>query len=312
MGSLSKIEDLFVAQTNEWKLARDNYDALSKVELKEFRFDNFSVNVQFNPARITSSSAKTDSKSIRERACFLCTKNLPTEQKGIEFEGYKILVNPYPIFKRHFTIPTIIHTKQWICENGRFTDMLMFAEAMSGYVIFYNGPKCGASAPDHMHFQAAPAEDIPLTTDIKMIPKEIIRENNGSTVSVVRNYLRNFFLIKSAGKTEAESMFKLICESLDVESGDYEPMLNVLAWTEKGNKFCIAVFPRDKHRPSCYYTEGNDNLLISPASVDMGGLIIIPQQKDFEKITSSDIISIFNEVTINNEQTEKIIRRMLN
>src|ERR1035437_1866816 len=151
-------------QKKDWDLARKNYDGLKKVKVKTFDFGHYKIEIQFNPERIVSSSAKVDAKSIEARPCFLCQKNLPPQQRGLAFDDdFIVLVNPFPIFPEHLTIPSIAHTDQRIL--GNFGSMLDLAEKLTDFVIFYNGPKCGASAPDHLHFQAGNKGFLPIEKD---------------------------------------------------------------------------------------------------------------------------------------------------
>jgi len=268
-----KVNQLFNEQLNEWELAKNNYEALKQVKMKTMDVDGYLYQVQFNPARITSSAAKVDPKSIQERKCFLCIQNLPAVQKGIPFkENYIILVNPFPIFPRHLTIPVTEHTPQLIAP--RFGDMLDLAQELDNYVIFYNGPKCGASAPDHFHFQAG---------------------NKGFLLIEKDKNWKNAIRIESESKQEMQQRFQEVYDSLPLQPDDIEPMLNILTWYENG-KWTTYLFPRKKHRPSCFFAEGDANLLISPASVDLGGVFITPLEKDFEKITAQDIADILHEV----------------
>ena len=268
-----KVNQLFNEQLIEWELAKNNYKALEQVKIKTLNVSELQYKVQFNPARITSSAAKVDPKSIQERKCFLCRENLPPVQKGIPFkDNYTVLVNPFPIFPRHLTIPVLEHTPQLIAP--RFGDMLDLAQELDNYVIFYNGPKCGASAPDHFHFQAGNKGFLPI-------------ENEKDWSNAVR--------IESENKQEILDRFQQIYDSLPLQSDDLEPMLNILAWHENGI-WTVCLFPRKKHRPACYFAEGDANLLISPASVDLGGVFIMPLEKDFEKITAEDIAEILCEV----------------
>ncbi|NDV81020.1 DUF4922 domain-containing protein [Bacteroides sp. 51] len=261
-----------------WELAVNNYKALAQVKTKTFEVGGCTYKVQFNPARITSSAAKVDPKSIQERKCFLCLDNLPPVQKGILFkEHYSILVNPFPIFPRHLTIPDVKHVDQRILP--RIGDMLDLAEALDDYIIFYNGPKCGASAPDHAHFQAGSKGFLPI--------EEEWENGKGS--------LYGALTIESENKEEAIALFNAIYDSMELKPGDDEPMMNVLAWY-KDTKWIACVFPRKQHRPACYSAEGDKNMLISPASVDMGGVFITPLEKDFDKITAEDIATILSEV----------------
>jgi len=267
------IRQLFDLQLMNWELARENYRALRQVEVKTLFVDGYEFKIQFNPARIISSAAKVDAQSIKERKCFLCEENRPAEQKGILFsERYTLLINPYPIFPRHLTIPAIEHTPQRIAI--RFGNMLDLAQQLDDYVVFYNGPKCGASAPDHFHFQAGNKGFLPIEK--------------------AKNWF-NTIRLESENKQEIIDRFQQVYSTLPLKSGDDEPMMNILAWYESG-KWIVCIFPRKKHRPACYFAEGDANLLISPAAIDLGGVFIIPLGKDFLKITSKDISQILHEV----------------
>lgn len=309
MGILSQdIKALFTDQLENWPQAKANYEALKNVKSKDFDFGKYSIRVQFNPARIQSSAAKVDAKSIQERKCFLCPANLPSEQKGIPFgSAYQVLVNPFPIFSQHFTIPTYQHTDQLILD--RFGDMLDLAREIDDNTIFYNGPKCGASAPDHAHFQAGVKGFLPIEKDINRISKETIYSKEGITVYAITEYLRNFFLLQASDKDQAVSFFKQLYTMLDMKDDNKEPMMNIVAWYEQ-NEWYIAVFPRAKHRPDCFYAEGDDNLLISPASVDLGGVFITPLEKDFLKITEKDIETILKEICIDDTKMQSIIQEI--
>lgn len=268
-----KVEKLFGEQVVRWGLARVNYEALGHVRVKTLDVNGLRYQVQFNPARITSSAAKVDPQSISERKCFLCAANRPLEQQGVLFNNqYVILVNPYPIFPRHLTIPALEHTPQRI--TGRFEAMLDLAQELDDYVLFYNGPKCGASAPDHFHFQAGNKGFLPIERE--------------------RNWAGGALRIESGNRQEALDRFRQLYDALPLHA-DTEPMLNLLTWFE-GGKWTVCLFPRKKHRPACYFAEGEANLLISPASVDVGGVFITPLEKDFEKITAADIAGILEEV----------------
>lgn len=304
----AEVKRLLQEQLGEWELARLNFDALDKVRNKSFAFDGFDIKVQFNPARIQSTAAKVDPKSIKERKCFLCSSNLPTEQKGLPYGNeYTILVNPFPIFKEHFTIPTKAHVDQLILN--RYGDMLDLAKSLDNYSIFYNGPKCGASAPDHAHFQAGNKGFMPLEKDIKKILNELIYKDTDISAYLLKNYLRNGFLIESKNKERAVDFFKKLYSLLEIKDGEEEPMLNIITWYEADTWFSC-IFPRDKHRPDCFFAEGDQNILISPASVDMGGVFITPQEKDFDKITAKDIQNILKEVCISDDKVKQIVNEI--
>ena len=301
-----QIQHFLTDQLASWEMARTNYAALSKVQVKELDVNGVLYKVQFNPARIISSSAKVDAKSIQERKCFLCPANLPSVQKSIEFEGhYQILVNPFPIFPRHLTIPELAHVDQRIAS--RIRDMLELAKSLSDFVIFYNGPKCGASAPDHAHFQAGNKGFLPIEKDWRSRIAEKVVSDESVTLWHLNDSPRVTFVIESVSKEKALSIFSLIYRSLKIRPGEYEPMMNVLALYED-NRWVIFVFPREKHRPACYVAEGDSNLLISPASVDLGGVFIVPLEKDFIKISAEDIDRILSEVCLNPVDTQRVVQ----
>jgi ATP adenylyltransferase/5',5'''-P-1,P-4-tetraphosphate phosphorylase II len=289
-------------QRGAWPLYDDNARGLEQVKVKTFHYAQCNLKVQFNPARIKSSAARVDSKSISERKCFLCTDALPPQQKGIPFNNeYLILVNPYPIFPRHLTIPRLEHVPQLI--EPYFRDMLELSRALESYTVFYNGPKCGASAPDHMHFQAGNKGFLPVeaeyiklreATDHKLFITEHLE------IFAVSNYLRKFIAIESDEMTLLQTAFEWLYELLEQRHQEPEPMLNILSGYEKG-KWRVLVFPRDKHRPEQYFAEGDKNILLSPASVDFGGVCITPQEKDFEKITATELEDIFAQVSVNDD-----------
>ena len=300
---------LFERQLGVWQQAKDNYEALSHVAIKNFKLGDVPVKVQFNPARIVSSAAKVDVKSIKERKCFLCGANRPEIQEGVSFYGkkreYTVLVNPFPIFPKHLTIPDVEHVDQIIgCDGERYEDMLSLAEILDDFVIFYNGPKCGASAPDHMHFQGGNKGFLPVEYDYAILKKRLIHSCCGASVYAVENYLKSTVAIEADNKEAAVHEFRQIYNSLVIKDEEKEPMLNILSWSVgkgSGKKYISIIFMRDKHRPSHYFAEGDSNILLSPASVDMGGVFITPLEKDFAKISEKNLIEITDEVEIGDD-----------
>ena len=302
------IQNLITEQLTSWETARNNYEALSTVKVKELSVNGVQYKVQFNPARIVSSGAKVDAKTIQERKCFLCPANLPAVQKGIAFkEHYNILVNPFPIFPRHLTIPEQAHVDQRIAS--RMEDMLDLAQALTDYVIFYNGPKCGASAPDHAHFQGGNKGFLPIEKDWRNQIAGKVADYQKAILWYLNDAPRATLVIESTDKADAVRLFDIIYRSLEVKPGEEEPMMNVLALYED-EKWVVFVFPREKHRPACYTAEGEANLLSSPASVDLGGVFITPVEKDFLKISSEDIAQILSEVCVNATDFEQIRKRI--
>jgi hypothetical protein len=302
-----KISDLFKAQLGDWELAGTNYRLLEKVKTRHLTFPGFEVLLQFNPERIVSSAAKVDAKSIGARPCFLCEKNRPFQQRGVRFESdFTVLVNPFPIFSRHLTIPSDEHTDQRIRYN--FGKMLSLAEALPDYVIFYNGPRCGASAPDHFHFQAGNRGFMPVEKDFssgRFAVHEFTRK--GAEVWYWRDYLRGIISLKGQEREHLETLFHKFFERFSaLQPDEPEPMMNILVYkTEK--IWIVHLIPRLMHRPVRFFMEGKDQLLISPASVDLGGVVITPREEDFRKIKSGDISDIFRQVCYTDEEIYHLI-----
>ena len=292
----TQIKKLFKSQIGDWELARTNFAGLQTVQTKSFSFGDFDVKVQFNPARIVSSGAKVDAKTIAERKCFLCAANRPSEQKGINFGNYEILVNPFPIFPEHFTIPRKEHVDQQILPY--FTEMLELAKEMDDYLLFYNGPKCGASAPDHAHFQAGTKDFLPLVNDYKRLKEthtDLLVSTDTMQLLQMKNYLRTVYCIESMDAESAKDAFEKLYFHFQGEDS-VEPMMNIVCLFEK-NKWCVFVLPRKAFRPWQYTAEGDKQLFISPATVEMCGIFITPIEAHFERITKEDVVSILEQVS---------------
>jgi len=306
----SKITELLHEQVSNWELARTNFAGLKTVRTKSFDFGDFEVKVQFNSARIVSSGAKVDAKTIAERKCFLCTENRPAAQNSVDAGDYLVLVNPFPIFPEHFTIPRKEHVEQQI--KPYFSDMLELAEALDDYLIFYNGPRCGASAPDHMHFQAGTKDFLPLVNDytrLKDTHAQLLVESENFQLYNFNNYLRTVYCIESTDVESAKDAFEklytyftsppapLLEERGEIEvGGEVEPMLNIVCTFEDGKWFTF-VLPRKTFRPWQYSAEGEQQLLVSPATVEMCGIFITPIEAHFEKITKEDVESILKQAS---------------
>lgn len=292
---------LFEEQLADWPQAVHNYAALENVRSREIEVGGFPAILQFNPARIISSAAKVDPQSIKSRKCFLCTENRPSAQEGLSFTGpsgneYAVLINPLPIFRHHLTIPDISHTQQQI--EGRYEDMLRLTERLEDYVIFYNGPHCGASAPDHMHFQAGNKGFLPIEKKLASLDKLSFYHSKDTELSFLKEYVDGTAVIESFSFDESVEYFYRLAHILKVNEDEIEPRLNILAWRE-GDKYITVVFLRKAHRPECFYLQGDDNILLSPASVDFGGVFVLPLEKDFNKVTSGDLERIIEEVSYN-------------
>lgn len=305
------ISGLFEKQFQEWELARKNYQQLENVKNREIDFGAFSVFVQYNPGRIRSSSASVDAKSIEARPCFLCEKNRPAEQRGVGFdEKLIILINPYPIFNRHLTIPSELHVDQRI--NNNFDTMLLLAEALPSYMIFYNGPQCGASAPDHFHFQAGNRGFMPMEKDFQSRDFTTLRSSEeGMEIWQWKGYKRGIITLRGDKKKKLVTTFYVFLEKFTRIQPDLtEPMLNILA-SYADNIWTIHIIPRKKHRPSQFFAEGKSRLMISPAAVDLGGVVITPREEDFEKITKADVEDIFAQVCFNDNEITDLLKDII-
>lgn len=301
------VSAFFESQLEEWDTANKNFTALKDVKVKSFEIGKSRFKVQFNPGRIQSSAAKVDAKSLKERKCFLCEANRPAVQKGIEWGKYIVLINPFPIFPRHLTIPDTSHVDQKI--EGRIADMMNLSQALEGYTLFYNGPKCGASAPDHMHFQAGNCGFMPIEEDAPAADKTVVATEGAAKMSLTHGLAQSCFFIEGDNVADCEALFNKLYAQLTIPEGEIEPMLNILC-RYTGSAWNVMVFPRKKHRPDCYFKEGDENILISPASVDMGGVFITPLEKDFEKITAADIKQILDEVCLSETEAQAIAAKL--
>lgn len=312
MNNLSSLDtDRFIKdQLSVWPLAADNFAALRNVETRELHVDGFPVRLQHNPARIVSTSAKTDSSSIKARKCFLCSENRPTVQQGIRWKAkYDILINPFPIFPRHLTIPDESHTPQLI--GDRIEDMLELCLALPDYIVFYNGPACGASAPDHFHFQAGNKGFISLPDLLESVNKKKIKESLGASLYLIDEIPVKLFVIDAENIYDAQKMFVNLYNALPKSDSSQEPMINLLAY-RRGTEFRILVIPRKAHRPSFYGSEGEGRMLISPASIDLAGVFIVPRRADYDKITPEIIRQIYSEVCLSKEEINTIAANVAN
>jgi len=293
---------LFSSQLISWSLLKQNYDALINVQTKSFWFDGFKLKVQFNLERIKSTSANVEESSIANRNCFLCTENLPEEQKGILLgDNFILLTNPYPIFPQHFTIAALDHKQQKISEY--FGEFLELSKLLSPkYTLVYNGPACGASAPDHLHFQAGNRHFIPIENDIQQLKNDfgnVVQENESFTATFINDGLRRIIFLESVEQSLMEKSFrKILREYENFSPADPEPMMNLLCSYDNEFGWYLIIFLRRKHRPECFYKNDPDRILISPAAIDMGGLIITPREEDYFRIDKELLQKIFNEVSL--------------
>ncbi len=298
-------------QLAQWPLASENFRALDSVEVKEFPgVGLLDMKVQFNPARRVSSAAKVDSASLKARKCFLCGENRPAEQISEPWGRYEILINPFPIFPRHLTIPDTSHTDQRI--EGRVEDMCGLARKLKGMTVFYNGPRCGASAPDHMHFQAGNSDFLPLPGLLDRI-LDTPEKGEASRISVPAGLPMGVAVIEGYDAKEIASVFDSLYRVLPVPAAGEEPMMNLLCYEPADGPeglVRLVVIPRKKHRPDFYGTEGDSCWLISPASVDMGGVFITPREEDFARIDATILKGILEEVCRSPREVEELVDKL--
>ncbi len=294
-----QVEQLFDQQISEWPLLQSNIEALKSIERRHISFNDFGFEVQHNPARERSTCADTRKTAIEIRPCFLCINNLPPQQKGILLlDRYLLLANPYPIFENHLTISDIEHTPQNI--GKRLGDMLQITRQLESYTVFYNGPACGASAPDHFHFQACPFGAMPIDNELITLGQSFVKEtfkNEKIVISKIDNYLRTVFVFESDDSKEIIAQAEKLIETLPFHAESGEPMFNLMCNYQK-EKYRLLLFPRIAQRPQCFYKTGSEQLVVSVASVELGGIIVTPRHVDYLKITKDDLVKIFEEVTL--------------
>ena len=304
----SSISRFFNRQLEVWTDARHRFRDLKHVETRQF---SDQMKLQWNPARIVSTGAKIDKKTLGERPCFLCDKNRPKEQMSKQIdEKFHLLVNPFPILPVHFTIPARKHQPQLIYKN--YGEMHRFISLYSDLMVFYNGPKCGASAPDHLHFQAGTNGILPLQNNWQRLSRnltDIISLNDEEKISVVRDFIVPAFVIISKSAESDEALFRRLYKAMPQRGDETEPMMNIISW-RKGEEFISVVIPREKHRPEAYFAEGDAQFVVSPGALDMSGLIITPREEDFRKLTEEKALSLLQECGVSEEKMNAIIAKL--
>lgn len=338
MKQRDSIEKFVGDQLSRWPLACENFRALKNVEVRNFNVGGLDVKLQFNPARIGSSAAKTDKASIAKRPCFLCSENRYREQFNINFEGrkgkkYDILLNPFPIFPCHLVIPSTQHAPQSIAK--RYVDILDMAKAYPDYTFFYNGPMCGASAPDHHHFQAAPKGLMPLENDVESLLREIPRDARGNYIHPAegcrdgawadtlvyfcslqdahlyhyKRFVRGIFVLRSRTTKSAAKLFYRLLDTVPAPEGESEPRFNMIS-TYRGGEYHTIIIFRTTHRSHHYFSDGPDHLTMSPGCADMAGVLIAPVREEFEKMTPGLLADMLGEVTLSEADEKRIIWKL--
>ena len=304
----SSISRFFNRQLEMWEDARHRFRDLKHVEVHQL---SDQLKVQFNPARIVSTGAKIDKHTLGERPCFLCERNRPKEQMTKQIDDhFQLLVNPFPILPVHFTIPATKHQPQSIYRH--YGEMHRLLSLHSELMVFYNGPKCGASAPDHLHFQAGTSGVLPLQTNWQRLSRsltDVISLNDEEKISVLRDFLVPAFVIIAKSEDSDEELFHRLYRSMPMRGDESEPMMNIIAW-RKGDEFISVVIPREKHRPDAYFAEGEAQMMVSPGALDMAGLIITPREEDFSKINLDKATALLRECGISAEKMEAVVSNL--
>ena len=319
--SYSRIEKFVCDQLSVWPMAAENYRNLKKAETRTLPVGGLNVVLQYNPARKISSEAKLDKKSISGRPCFLCPENRPREQYDIDFEGrkgkrYRITLNPYPIFPSHLVISSTDHTPQSIWH--RYPDMLDFVATNRKYACYYNGPESGASAPDHMHFQGCPRGMMPLENAVDKLlgsarshsELECLTNLKEAKLYHLNMFTRGIFVLRGATPKSVTKLFYRLadCASMTL-GGEPEPKFNVISWFEDNEYRSLVIF-RSKHRPHNYFSDGPDHLSMSPGCADMGGVMVAPEESDYEKMTPELLSQVISEVSIGEDDEKALVWRL--
>ncbi len=310
----AQVEALIEHQKANWPQLKEGYEALSQIETKRINIDDSTIIVQHNAKRVRSTAAPVDKTSIAARPCFLCAENLPVEEKGIYYdEEYVILCNPFPVLDKHLVIAHKEHIEQKI--EGRVEDLLALAFDLGDeYFVLYNGPECGASAPDHLHFQALSRAVLPIEETLKAgePPSEIdcnicVDTGRGQfELFTIADAGRSVIVLRGANKFELVPWIYQTIAGLSQATSKSEPMLNLICYVDKG-VFTVLLFPRARHRPACFFAEAEDRLIISPGAIDMAGIIVVPEHEHYEKIGAQQIEIIYSEVSLNSDFVDEVI-----
>ena len=312
---MREIDKFIGDQLSVWPLASANFRALKTAETREVEVDGLHCRVQYNPRRVISSTADTSPEAIAARKCFLCAENRPPEQFHIKFEGrkgrlYNVQVNPYPIFPGHLVIVRDEHLPQAIWHH--FPDMLDFAVRYQDYLVFYNGPSSGASAPDHLHFQAVPRHNLPLEEAVDKFldaPCEPLASVKDATLYRYPGYTEGVFALKATTSKSLAKLFYRLLDCTDRPEGEIEPKFNLFAYVKDG-EFRTFVTMRAAKRSHHFTATGEDHLTISPGAADMAGVFVAPFREDFDKVTAAQLSEMLSEVSISRHEREMIEWRL--
>jgi hypothetical protein len=299
---------LLSEQQVSWQKLKDAYGALETVKTRNLQLKDFSIRLYYNPGRMSSSTAAVGPRDVNDRPCFLCHNNLPPEQRWILYRsGYRILCNPMPVFPSHFTVACGEHQPQAISESFHVFLMLM-ADLGDGWMTLYNGPRCGASAPDHLHFQVMPSGHIPVEKEIRGVERFLLVAQIEDVLVYRANDLGREIIVLEGDHhlSMAHTFTKVLATLRRVIPTKDEPMMNIAGFHD-GRSWRVALFPRQKHRPDAFYREGDERILVSPGTVEMAGVLIAPIEKDFERLDAVTVEGIYREVSLDGDILTKAI-----
>ena len=304
--------ELLLEQKKTWRDLREGYESLKNIRERDLACRGFSVRLQYNPGRIKSSTAEISKINAKERPCFLCLDNLPEGQKGILYRNeYLILCNPMPVFSIHFTVSHLDHRLQTISEHIR-TLLQLTSDFGPGWMALYNGPKCGASAPDHLHFQVTPSGQMPIEREIREEKRlTLISQIDGVLLYRIRDLGREAIMLLGDDPTAIEGTLRNYLDASEkILLLNEEPMMNIAALYWEGT-WRLVIFPRRKHRPDVFFMDGDARVVVSPGVIDMGGVLITPMEKDFDRLDAAAVETIYEEVSLEGKTVEKAINAML-
>lgn len=309
LNSLSRLcLKLLLEQKRTWQDLREGYELLKNIRERDIQCRGFSIRLQQNPGRIKSSLADVGEKNANGRQCFLCLDYLPEGQRGIFYRSdFLILCNPMPVFSSHFTISHLDHRRQAIAEHIDSLLQLM-SDFGSRWTVLYNGPQCGASVPDHLHFQAIPSGQMPVEKEIRGKKRlTLMTRVEGVSLYCMRDVGREVIVLEGDNPKAVGEVFKGFLNALGkILLVNEEPMINIAGF-HKERKYCLVIFPRRKHRPGAFFKEGDARVVVSPGVIDMGGVLITPVEKDFYRMDAASVEAIYGEVSLEGEIVERAI-----
>ncbi|MGA9773850.1 MAG: DUF4922 domain-containing protein [Blastocatellia bacterium] len=313
----ARVSAMIEQQRATWPLLREGYTALAQIETKRLRVADSEVIVQHNPKRIRSTAAAVDRRSIDRRPCFLCAANLPVEEKGIAYgKDMVILCNPFPILDHHLSIVHRKHIEQKIDGNIE-TLLAMACDLAPDYFVLYNGPRCGASAPDHLHFQACSRRILPVEQELKAGDPldeahcSVCEETRRDSFELfsLEGFGRSVIVFRGSNAEETAQWFYRVLDQLPRDSEDVEPMMNIICSYESGT-YTLYLFPRSRHRPACFFAEGDEQMLVSPGAIDMAGVVVVPEREHFARLGPKQMEAIYAEVSFSDATVNEILERV--